>query len=219
MSMGLQGSRTEAESPEPTMKLKQPLGACERARLAAVRMLGSLLAPPLQALCNEAHARFGLAGVAVNLVDAEEVRQQAWAGRSRPAKLLRSESPCDAVICGEVDGGVLVVQDLAADAAADARCKSATACAGFYAGVAITYSISGGDAQKVGTLCVYGADPQVSFGEDERSALLEFGKRVSWMLSSPLGPLSHRPGSDGNEPNLNSVSERVQALLVGMLCD
>jgi len=93
------------------------------------------------------------------------------------------------------------------------RCRNVAARSGFYAGVAITYSVAGGDAQKVGTLCVYGAEPRASFGEDERRALLVFGERVSSVLSSPLGPLSHRTNSDGNERHLDSVSERVQALM------
>ena len=70
----------------------------------------------------------------------------------------------------------------------------------------------GGAAQRVGTLCVYDANPQESFSEEDCKKLLEFGDRVSSVLSSPLGPHLERSHSDGH--HLQSVSERVQALMV-----
>ena len=206
MSMGLQ----EARSAPDHAPFKKGAPACDDAdRLEAVRMLGSLLVPPLQTVCNEAHEYFCLQGVAINLVDAEEVRQQVWAGRSRPMKVACTESPCDAVVrSNELDNGVHVIEDIACDDG----CRSHPIRTGFYAGVAITYSVGGGAAQRVGTLCVYDSKPQESFCEEDRKKLQEFGARVSSLLSSPLG--LHPVRSQGEEHRLHSVGERVEALMV-----
>ena len=137
------------------------------------------------------------------------MRQQVWAGRSRPVKLDRTESPCDYLVSGQAkEGEVRVFLDLASDE----RCRSMAVRTGFYAGVAIKYSIGGGAAQRVGTLCVYDAQPQESFSEEDCKKLLEFGDRVSSVLSSPLGSHLDRSNSDGHR--LQSVGERVQALMV-----
>jgi GAF domain-containing protein len=206
MSMGIQGARSEPD--QAPLKKGAPTGD-DAERLEAVRMLGSLLVPPLQTVCNEAHEHFCLQGVAINLVDAEEVRQQVWAGRSRPMKVARTDSPCDAVVrSNELDCEVHVIEDMASDE----RCRSLPFRTGFYAGVAITYSIGGGAAQRVGTLCVYDSKPQESFCEEDRKKLKELGARVSSLLSSPLG--LHLDRSQSEEHRLHSVGERVEALMV-----
>jgi hypothetical protein len=123
----------------------------EAARLDAVHMLGTLLAPPLRELCREAHAHFGSTHVSINLVDEEEVRQQAFAGQPGPVSNRRDASiSADVIVDEEKRGdtfGVLVVLDIASDA----QCASKATREGFYAGAAIRYS-HGGDAQSVGTL-------------------------------------------------------------------
>ena len=123
----------------------------EAARLEAVHMLGTLLAPPLRELCREAHAHFCTTHVSINLVDEEEVRQQALAGQPGPASNRRDASiSADVIVDEDKRGdtfGVLVVLDIASDA----RCASKATREGFYAGAASRYS-HGGGAQSVGTL-------------------------------------------------------------------
>lgn len=185
----------------------------EHIRLEAVRMLGTLLAPPLLELCREAREHFGCAHVSINLVDAEEVSQQAFAGLPGPRAVPRDQSLCASTLSGEAQRqdtyGAMVVLDIEADE----RCSRMSAREGFYAGVTITYSHNGPPPQRVGTLCLYDEKARTSFSAEDCKMLKEYGEKVTKMIHSPLPSL----GEHGEfEHRLNSVEERVHALMVSL---
>jgi hypothetical protein len=206
--MGIQNSATERGL---AASMLPPQVGNEQTRLEAVDMLGSLLAPPLLELCREAREHFGCAHVSINLVGAEEVSQQAFAGLPGPGVVQRDTSLCASTIMGEEQRedthGAMVVLDIEADA----RCTCMSTREGFYAGVAIKYSNSGPPPQSVGTLCLYDNKARTCFSAGECKKLQEYGEKVTKMLQSPLPSL----GEHGEvEHRLNSVEERVHALMV-----
>ena len=183
----------------------------ENERVTAVRVLGNVHSPVVQALCEEALVHFGVTHASVNLVDAREVRQQALAGRPGPASVPRDRSLCWQVLRDKEQRGdtygVLVVTDIAQNEAYVG--KAATV--GFYAGVEVRYSNGGRLEQAVGTLCLYDEKPRETFSANECKQLREYGEKVTAMLASPLPSLL---GDNGGDHHLHSIDERVAVLTV-----
>jgi len=181
------------------------------ARLAAVQALGSLLAPPLQELCKEAQAHFGVDHVSIHLVGVEQVVQQTWAGRCSIPTVRRDASLCAQVIIDDdartSTWGALVAVDLSADVRwADMKTQH-----GFFAGVAIKYANGGSIALAVGTLCLYSEQHRDLFSTDDCKKLHEYGEKVTAMLASPLPSLGKHP-----DHSLHSLDDRVRALMVSV---
>ena len=195
----------------------------EVARIRAVRMLGNLDIPPLQALGDEVRVYFAIQQVSINLVDKDEVRQYRHSSSGMTgllATVKRSCSLCsDAIANPEARTetcGVLVVEDVAKSEQFRDRTAVRT---GFYAASPIRYAATDSSpGQVVGTLCLYDEAPREGFGAEECRKLREYSDKVTAILAAPLP--SWLGGNAAEQSRLQSIEERVSVLAVSaqMVC-